>query len=39
MAIVESISRLAANFLALLQTRLELVSFELDKSRCACSPT
>ena len=31
MAIVESISRLAANFLALLQTRLELVSVELEE--------
>jgi len=31
MAIVESISRLAANFLALLQTRLELVSVDLEE--------
>ena len=31
MAIAESISRLAANFLALLQTRLELISVELEE--------
>ena len=31
MAIIETISRLAANFLALLQTRLELLSVELEE--------